>query len=443
MGSGAQPDFQVEIEARAEDVLAQQAPLAALPDRVLDPLDGHRIFGPHVEEAAMGADGETADQHTFDHVERITFQHAAVHERAGVALVGVADEVADRVGRLRAHLPFLPGRISASASAAQLRAADFVDHPFRVVLLQHRGQRLEAAVVEILFDAVGIDHTVVTQGHAALAVEKAHVAVKLQELAPHGLARHLQAFHRPAGDQVLADDLVQIGLVGHSIQHFVRPHQQVRELAGLGRATGTETTRVGHANLLGTEPSGAEFFGQNFAERLWALPSAADTAANENIVAGQLLDRAIEHPLQHGLALLNVLGEDGMDRLAVDPFVFDGHLAGGDDADDRLAAATAGAAGLMQQDIAAARGGDMFTELLQHVVAAGGVFAGGRADLDANSPVRSPLAEHVGGFLDQGFELFGDLVCHYLPLPDRLHIMRKMGENRNPSLLPSQLATHH
>ena len=50
---GAEADFQIEIETRAQDVLAQQAPLVTLLDRPLDPLDGHRIFGADVEEALM------------------------------------------------------------------------------------------------------------------------------------------------------------------------------------------------------------------------------------------------------------------------------------------------------------------------------------------------------------------------------------------------------
>ncbi len=106
-GPGAQADFQVEIEARAENVLAQQAPPAALVDRPFDPPNGHGVFGTDVEEAAMGADGEAADEHAFNHVQRIAFQHAAVHERAGVAFVGVTDKVAGGVGRFGAHFPFL------------------------------------------------------------------------------------------------------------------------------------------------------------------------------------------------------------------------------------------------------------------------------------------------------------------------------------------------
>ncbi len=206
----------------------------ALLDRPLDPLDRHRVFGPHVKEPLPGADGEAADDHSFDHVQRIALQHAAVHERARVALVGVADEVAGRVGRRRSHLPLLPGGIAAAAAAAQLRAGDFLDHPLRVVLLQHLGQGLEAAVVEVFFDALGIDDAVVAQGHAALPVEEGHVAVKLQELPADGLSRDFQVFHRPAAEQMLADDLVQFGLVLDAIEHLVGPDQKMGEAAGLG-----------------------------------------------------------------------------------------------------------------------------------------------------------------------------------------------------------------
>ena len=62
--------------------------------RVFDPLDRQRIFRADVEEPAVGADGVAGDEHPLDHVEGVRLQHAAVHERAGIALVGVADEIA-------------------------------------------------------------------------------------------------------------------------------------------------------------------------------------------------------------------------------------------------------------------------------------------------------------------------------------------------------------
>ena len=123
----------------------------------LDPLDGQRVFGADVEEAVLGADGEAADDHPLDHVQRIGLQHAAVHEGAGIAFVGVADEVAGLFLGGGGHRPFLPGGKAAAAPAAELRPRDLLDHPLRIAPLQHLGQRLEAAVVEILFDALGVD----------------------------------------------------------------------------------------------------------------------------------------------------------------------------------------------------------------------------------------------------------------------------------------------
>ena len=94
----AQANFQIETVARAEDVFAQQAPLVTLVDRPLDAFDRHRIFGADVDESLLGADGEAADDHPLDYVQRIALQHGAVHEGAGVAFVGIADEIADLVG---------------------------------------------------------------------------------------------------------------------------------------------------------------------------------------------------------------------------------------------------------------------------------------------------------------------------------------------------------
>ena len=59
----------------------------------LESADGQRILGPHVEVADGRADGVGADGHALEHGVRVALQHRAVHERARVALVAVADEV--------------------------------------------------------------------------------------------------------------------------------------------------------------------------------------------------------------------------------------------------------------------------------------------------------------------------------------------------------------
>ena len=86
----------IEIETFAEDVLAEEPALLRLLDRKVQPLHGKRILRPDVDVAVRRADGIGADDHALDHRMGISLDDRPVHERARVALVGVADEVLDR-----------------------------------------------------------------------------------------------------------------------------------------------------------------------------------------------------------------------------------------------------------------------------------------------------------------------------------------------------------
>ena len=108
--------------------------------------------------------------------------------------------------------------------------------------------------------------------------------------------------------------------------------------------------------------------------------------------------------------------------VAVDPLVLDRHLAGDEHADDRLAAAAAGAAGLVQDDVAAAGGGHVLAELVQHLAGAGGLLAGGRADLDANMLVVGPLVERRFSPSRQCVVPLEDVVGHDGPRLQRVSI---------------------
>ena len=74
--------------------------------RLLDGLEQalarDRVLVPDVDEALLAADGARADDHPLDDRVRIALDDAAVHERAGIALVGVADDN-------RFHAPVLGG----------------------------------------------------------------------------------------------------------------------------------------------------------------------------------------------------------------------------------------------------------------------------------------------------------------------------------------------
>ena len=77
----------------------------------------------HVDEALVRADGVGGDGHAFEHAVRIAFQDAAVHERAGVAFVGVADDVF--LARSASWRPCpTSGRWEARAAAAAQAALD-------------------------------------------------------------------------------------------------------------------------------------------------------------------------------------------------------------------------------------------------------------------------------------------------------------------------------
>ena len=86
-------DLNIEIEVRPHDVLAQQPGLTRLRQRHLQALDRQRILGAAVDVALLGADGVPGDDHALDHGVGVAFQHRAIHKRAGIALIGVADHV--------------------------------------------------------------------------------------------------------------------------------------------------------------------------------------------------------------------------------------------------------------------------------------------------------------------------------------------------------------
>ena len=98
---GALAYFQIEREIRAEDVRTQEAELTRLGDGNIQVLYRDRVFGPAVDIAQAGARGVGCDDHAFQHRVRVAFQHAPVHERTRVALVGIARQIFGAVG----HIP--------------------------------------------------------------------------------------------------------------------------------------------------------------------------------------------------------------------------------------------------------------------------------------------------------------------------------------------------
>jgi hypothetical protein len=115
--AGAHLDDDVEREAAIEDVVAQQAVGPGVGDGRLQVLDRERILGPDVDVGPRGADGVAPGDDALQQPVRVGLADGAVHERARVALVGVADHVLLVARHVERHLPLLARR-EASAPAA-------------------------------------------------------------------------------------------------------------------------------------------------------------------------------------------------------------------------------------------------------------------------------------------------------------------------------------
>ena len=130
-------------------------------------------------------------------------QHAIL-ERAGLALVGVADDVAREAGRVPARLPLDAGREARAAAAAQVRALDFLERRDRALCGTDVGLAPRTLVGRVLGPASGAalqrraDRIAGLQRMAEQDVRTAYVVPHEEELlGPFG--------ERRAGEDQLAD----------------------------------------------------------------------------------------------------------------------------------------------------------------------------------------------------------------------------------------------
>ena len=119
---------------------------------------------------------------------RIAFQHGAIHEGAGVAFVGVADDVFFLLAGLGHRAPLQAGGVAGAAAAAQSAAHHLVDHLVRRHLGDGVDQREVAVVRDVVFDALGIDAAGVFQHDLLLPLEERHVGGTGVQAAGDGIA---------------------------------------------------------------------------------------------------------------------------------------------------------------------------------------------------------------------------------------------------------------
>ena len=120
--------FDVEGEVGAEELLSQVAFGPGLLDGLVEPELGEVVFAPDVDEALIGAHGKAGDGHAFQDLVGVALHDIAVLDGAGLAFVGVADDVFLGHRQGPGEGPLEAGGEAGAAAAAQARGLYFLHH---------------------------------------------------------------------------------------------------------------------------------------------------------------------------------------------------------------------------------------------------------------------------------------------------------------------------
>ena len=206
---------------------------------MLEALDRERVLGAHVHEALVRADRKGADDHALDQRVRVAFEHRAVHERARVAFVGVAQDVLGLVVLLLREAPLHPRGEAGAAAAAQAAGEDLVDDLLGRRRGEHLGERLVALAGDVLLDLERVDDAGVAQHDLHLAVEERDVAhLGLRLVGARGVAH--EALDDAPLEEVLLDDLGDVVELDLLIEHAVGVDEGDRALDARPEAAGLD-----------------------------------------------------------------------------------------------------------------------------------------------------------------------------------------------------------
>jgi hypothetical protein len=282
--AAAAADLDVEREAAAQNVVAQQAQRVHLIERDVGVVHGERIFVAHVNVALPAADGVRADDHAFEHEVRVAFEQRAIHERAGVAFVGVAQHVLRFARRLAAAFPLHPGREPAAAAPAQVGFLDLGDDLFGLHRTERLGQTGVAARGDVVLDVGRIERAVVAEHQPALVLIERHLMLVREFFAGRGV-NVKQPVDDLAGQHRLFDDLRRVFRLHVLIEHVLRPDDEQRAAFAEAVAAGlAEFDAVVEATL-------GQFLFERRDDFFRAAAFAAGAAANGNHRLGRVARR--------------------------------------------------------------------------------------------------------------------------------------------------------
>ena len=156
-GSCALADMDVEIKAGIQDVFTQKPPLSGLVDGHGQTFHGQWVFRPDINIPLVGLGGDAGDDHALQDTVGIAFHHRAVHERARIALVSVADHIFIGTGLTQHLLPFFSCGEAAASASPETGLGDLLYDPFRRHVEQGLCHSAVTAHGDVFPDGFGID----------------------------------------------------------------------------------------------------------------------------------------------------------------------------------------------------------------------------------------------------------------------------------------------
>ena len=210
----------------------------------------------------------------------IALEHGAIHERAGVALVGVADHVLD-VGLVGgAERPLTAGGESAAATTAQAGVGDDLDDVLRSHLGEDLAQCRIAVHRDVLVDVLRVDDAAVTQHHAVLGLVEGGVGqgdvAKLVRLRLAVIVVD-EALDTTTLEQVLGDDLFYVVRGDAAVERAVGVHDDDRAELAQAEAAGADELDLVLKIVLG------DLFLEPILDLLASRGRAAGTATDKDL----------------------------------------------------------------------------------------------------------------------------------------------------------------
>jgi len=151
---------------------------------------------------------------------RIAFQHAAVHEGARVAFVGVAQHVLLVSRRFAREFPLEPGQEARTSAAAQAGLLYGVRHLLGRHFGQHLGQCLISVAGDVFFDICRVDDAAVAQYDFLLLLKEINFLQRGNNLRRGGHLE-IQPAYRASLEQVLGYDFIGILRLQSLVKHPV------------------------------------------------------------------------------------------------------------------------------------------------------------------------------------------------------------------------------